>query len=44
MKTHVGIVGTGIYLPKGIMTAKEIAEKNQWYLDRTSNHRKIRYC
>lgn len=27
MKTHVGIVGTGIYLPKGIMTAKEIAEK-----------------
>lgn len=24
-KTNVGIVGTGIYLPKGIMTAKEIA-------------------
>jgi len=27
MKTHVGIVGTGIYLPKGRMSAKEIAEK-----------------
>lgn len=27
MKNHVGIVGTGIYLPKGRMTAKEIAEK-----------------
>ncbi|WP_025724893.1 3-oxoacyl-ACP synthase [Acholeplasma granularum] len=26
MKEHVGIVGTGIYLPKGRMTAKEIAE------------------
>jgi 3-oxoacyl-[acyl-carrier-protein] synthase III len=26
MKTHVGIVGTGIYLPSGRMTAKEIAE------------------
>src|SRR5690554_4461705 len=25
MKDHVGIVGTGIYLPKGRMTAKEIA-------------------
>ncbi|MDD4081195.1 MAG: 3-oxoacyl-ACP synthase [Eubacteriales bacterium] len=27
MKNHVGIVGTGIYLPKGVMTAAEIAEK-----------------
>jgi 3-oxoacyl-[acyl-carrier-protein] synthase-3 len=26
-KVHVGIVGTGIYLPKGRMTAKEISEK-----------------
>ncbi len=26
-KTHVGIVGTGIYLPKGRLTAKEISEK-----------------
>ena len=25
-KTNVGIVGTGIYLPEGIMTAKEIAD------------------
>jgi 3-oxoacyl-[acyl-carrier-protein] synthase-3 len=28
-KTHVGIVGTGIYLPKGILTAKEISEKTK---------------
>lgn len=28
-QTTVGIVGTGIYLPKGRMTAKEIAEKTQ---------------
>ncbi|NWH10308.1 3-oxoacyl-ACP synthase [Acholeplasma laidlawii] len=27
MKDHVGIVGTGIYLPKERMTAKEISEK-----------------
>lgn len=27
MKDHVGIVGTGIYLPNGRMSAKEIAEK-----------------
>lgn len=27
MKNKVGILGTGIYLPKGIMTAKEIADK-----------------
>ena len=27
MKDHVGIVGTGIYLPKDRMTAKEISEK-----------------
>lgn len=27
MKNHVGIVGTGIYLPKERMTAKEISEK-----------------
>ena len=27
MKNHVGIVGTGIYLPKGVMTAAEIAEQ-----------------
>ncbi len=27
MKTHVGIVGIGIYLPEGRMTAKEIADK-----------------
>ena len=26
-KVHVGIVGTGIYLPEGRMTAKEISEK-----------------
>ena len=26
-KTHVGVVGTGIYLPKQKMTAKDIAEK-----------------
>jgi len=26
MRKHVGIVGTGIYLPKKIMTAKEIAD------------------
>ena len=26
-KPNVGIVGTGIYLPKGIMTAKEISDK-----------------
>jgi 3-oxoacyl-[acyl-carrier-protein] synthase-3 len=26
-KVNVGIVGTGIYLPEGIMTAKEISEK-----------------
>jgi 3-oxoacyl-[acyl-carrier-protein] synthase III len=25
-KTNVGVVGTGIYLPKGIMTAKEISD------------------
>ena len=25
-KTNVGIVGTGIYLPKGRMTAREIAD------------------
>lgn len=25
-KTNVGIVGTGIYLPKGLMTAKEISD------------------
>lgn len=24
---HVGIVGTGIYLPSDIMTAKEISDK-----------------
>lgn len=29
MKAHVGIVGTGIYLPSGRMTAKEIAEATQ---------------
>ncbi len=29
MKNHVGILGTGIYLPKGRMTAKEIAEKTE---------------
>lgn len=29
MKDHVGIVGTGIYLPKGRMTAKEIAEQTK---------------
>ncbi|MFA5471306.1 MAG: hypothetical protein WC219_04605, partial [Acholeplasmataceae bacterium] len=28
-KAHVGIVGTGIYLPKGILTAKEISEKTK---------------
>ena len=28
-KTHVGIVGTGIYIPKGRLTAKEISEKTQ---------------
>jgi len=27
MKNHVGIVGTGVYLPKGVMTSAEIAEK-----------------
>lgn len=27
MKNHVGILGTGIYLPKGRMTANEIAKK-----------------
>ena len=27
MKPTVGIVGTGIYLPKGRMTAKEIADQ-----------------
>nr|WIF89007.1 hypothetical protein QOL21_03150 [Acholeplasma laidlawii] len=27
MKDHVGIVGTGIYLPKDRMTAKEISDK-----------------
>ncbi len=27
MKDHVGIVGTGIYLPKGRMTAKQIADQ-----------------
>ena len=26
-QNHVGIVGTGIYLPKGVMTAAQIAEK-----------------
>lgn len=26
MNTHVGIVGTGIYIPKGRLTAREIAE------------------
>ncbi|MCM1992407.1 3-oxoacyl-ACP synthase [Oceanirhabdus seepicola] len=26
MKDHVGVVGTGIYLPKNIMTAKEISK------------------
>lgn len=29
INNHVGIVGTGIYLPEGIMTAKEIAEATQ---------------
>ena len=31
-KNHVGIVGTGIYLPKGLMTAAEIAQatKGVW--------------
>ncbi|AUD65114.1 hypothetical protein BK011_05255 [Tenericutes bacterium MZ-XQ] len=28
-KVHVGIVGTGIYLPEGRMTAKEVSEKTQ---------------
>ncbi len=28
-KTNVGIVGTGIYLPKGRMTAKEISEQTK---------------
>ena len=28
-KNHVGIVGTGIYLPKGLMTAAEIAQATQ---------------
>lgn len=27
VKPHVGIVGTGIYIPKGRMTAKDIADK-----------------
>ena len=27
MKNHVGIVGTGVYLPKGVMTSAEIAAK-----------------
>ena len=27
MKNHVGIVGTGIYLPQGVMTARDISEK-----------------
>ncbi|SES92358.1 3-oxoacyl-ACP synthase [Anaerobranca gottschalkii] len=27
MKDHVGIVGTGLYIPKGRMTAKEIAKE-----------------
>ena len=26
MKTNVGIVGTGIYIPETYMTAKEISE------------------
>ncbi len=26
---HVGIVGTGIYLPKGVMTAREVSEATQ---------------
>ena len=43
MKDHVGIVGTGIYLPKDRMTAKEISEKNKWCLDRRGSYRKIRY-
>ncbi|SHJ99022.1 3-oxoacyl-[acyl-carrier-protein] synthase-3 [Anaerobranca californiensis DSM 14826] len=32
MKEHVGIVGMGLYIPKGRMTAKEIAEetKGNW--------------
>lgn len=32
MKGNVGIVGTGIYVPKGFMTAKEIADatKGKW--------------
>ena len=31
-KNHVGIVGTGVYLPKGVMTAAEIAQatKGVW--------------
>src|SRR5690554_3012144 len=29
MKDHVGIVGTGIYLPENRMTAKEIAEQTK---------------
>ncbi len=28
-RTHVGVVGTGIYLPEGRLTAKEIAEKTR---------------
>lgn len=28
-KNHVGIVGTGIYIPQGRMTAKEISEATQ---------------
>jgi len=31
MDSHVGIVGTGIYLPEHVMTAKEISEATQGY-------------
>ncbi len=38
-KTHVGVVGTGIYLPKQTMSAKEIAEKTNgvWTEDNVKN-------
>ncbi len=31
MKSHVGILGTGIYLPEGRMTAREISEATQGF-------------